>query len=73
SQNLLVGGLIGTVGLGGGYVFRPHLDFKLQRREEAGGADAGSGWMLGVGGDIPVRLLGSELFPKARVYFGALR
>lgn len=73
SQNLIVGGVIGTVDLGGGFVFRPHVDYKLQTREEANGADAGSGWIVAAGGDIPLRLLGAEFFPTARVYFGSIR
>jgi hypothetical protein len=73
-QNLIVAGVMGTVGLGGGFVFRPHLDYKLQSREEADGNLAGSGWLLGVGGDIPLRVFGgNEFFPKARVYFGSIR
>ncbi len=73
SQNLIVGGVIGTVGLGGGFVFRPHVDYKYQTREEADGADAGSGWIMAAGGDIPMRLFGADFFPKARVYFGSIR
>lgn len=73
SQNLIVGGVIGTMALGGGYVFRPHVDVRYQMREEADGNEAGSGWITAVGGDVPVRLLGSEFFPKARVYFGAIQ
>jgi hypothetical protein len=72
-QNLIVGGVMGTVGLGGGFVFRPHIDFKHQTREEAGGDTAGSGWILAAGGDIPLRIFGGyEFFPKARVYFGSI-
>ena len=73
SQNLLVGGVIGTLSLGGGYVFRPHMEYRYQIREEANGNEAGSGWIVAAGGDIPIRLLGSEFFPKARVYFGAIQ
>lgn len=73
SQNLIVGGVIGTMALGGGYVFRPHVDVRYQMREEADGNDVGSGWITAVGGDVPVRFFGSEFFPKARVYFGAIR
>ncbi len=71
-QNLIVAGVIGSVGLGGGFVFRPHVDVKLQTREEADGSTAGSGWIVAAGGDIPFRIFGSEFFPKARVYFGAI-
>lgn len=73
-QNLIIGGVIGSVGLGGGFVFRPHLDFKYQSREEAGGSEAGSGWLVAAGGDIPLRIFGgSEFFPKARVFFGSIQ
>lgn len=72
-QNLIVAGVIGTVGLGGGFVFRPHMDYKYQKREEFDGSQAGSGWILAVGGDIPIRLGGSEFFPKARVLFGSIQ
>lgn len=72
-QNLIVGGIIGTVGIGGGYVFRPHVDYKYQTREETGGSEAGSGWMVAAGGDIPIRIAGTEFFPKARVYFGSIK
>ncbi|MDA0327909.1 MAG: hypothetical protein O2958_02685 [Gemmatimonadetes bacterium] len=73
-QNMIVGGLMGTVGLGGGFVFRPHLDYKMQTREEEDGNEAGSGWILAAGGDIPLRIFGGyDFFPKARVFFGSLQ
>ena len=72
-QNLLLGGLMGTVGLGSGFVFRPHVEFRSQSREEADGNDAGSGWILSGGGDIPLRIFGSEFFPKARVHYGSIK
>ena len=71
-QNLIVAGVIGSVGLGGGFVFRPHVDVKIQSREETDGSTAGSGWMLAAGGDIPFRIFGGEFFPKARVYVGSI-
>lgn len=72
-QNLIIGGVMGTMSLGGGYVFRPHVDYKMQTRTEPDGNEAGSGWMLGAGGDIPMRLFGTEFFPKARVYYGSIQ
>jgi hypothetical protein len=72
-QNLLVGGVMGTVGLGSGFVFRPHVELRNQSREEADGNDAGSGWILAAGGDIPLRIKGSEFFPKARVHYGSIK
>lgn len=73
-QNLIVGGIMGTIGLGGGFVFRPHIDYKYQSRTEADGNDAGTGWILAAGGDIPLRIFGGyDFFPKARVFFGSIR
>jgi hypothetical protein len=73
SQNLVTGGVIGSFDLGGGFVLRPHVDLTLQNREEANGNRVGSGWIVAAGGDVPVRLWGSELFPRARVFFGGMR
>lgn len=72
-QNLFTGGVIGSFDLGGGFVLRPHMDLTLQNREEADGNRMGSGWIVAAGGDVPVRLWGSELFPQTRVFFGAMR
>jgi hypothetical protein len=59
---------------GGGFVFRPHVDFKLQSREDAGASDEGSGWLVAAGGDLPVRIFGSyDFFPKARVILGSIK
>jgi hypothetical protein len=73
-QNLLVAGLVGAVGLGSGFVFRPIVDSRLQSRTEPDGSDTGSGWILGLCGDLPIRLFGrSETFPSARLLLGAIR
>lgn len=73
SQNLIVGGMIGAIALGS-KTFRPQVDFKLQSREEVGGADEGSGWLVSVGGDLPLRLFGSwDFFPRAQVIIGAVK
>ncbi len=74
SQNLVVAGVRGTVGVGGSYVVRPQVDLRLQQREEADGREEGSGWILGVGADFPLRLFGGyDFFPKARVLFGSIQ
>jgi len=79
-QNLALVGLIGAIGVGGGYVFRPHVDFKLQTREDAAGSGvptgggSGSGWIVAAGGDLPVRILGGhDFFPKARALLGSIK
>lgn len=73
SQNLVLGGVTGHVGLGGGFVFRPHIDGRLLTREAEGGSKAGSGWLVGMGGDIPVRVFGHDFFPRARVLLGKMK
>jgi hypothetical protein len=72
-QNLLMGGVTGSVPIGGGYVFRPHIDGRLQSRKGSAGSKVGSAWLVGMGGDIPVRLFGSDFFPKARVLLGKMK
>jgi len=72
TQNLIQAGLVGAIGLGS-KTFRPAVDFKLQAREEAGGADEGSGWLLTAGGDLPLRLFGWDFFPDAKVIFGSVK
>ena len=73
SQNLVVGGVIGAIALGS-RTFRPQVDFKLQDRQEAGGTNEGSGWLMSAGGDIPLRLFGSwDFFPKALVIIGGVK
>lgn len=73
-QNLFLAGLVGAVGLGSGFVFRPIVDLRLQSRTEPDGSDPGSGWILGLGGDLPIRFFSrSEIFPRARVLLGSIR
>ena len=72
-QTLFVAGVVGAIGVGGGFVFRPHVDFRLQDRTEPDGRDEGSGWMLSAGGDFPIRLFGAyDFFPKARLLYGSI-
>ena len=72
-QNLLIGGVTGHVSLGGGFVFRPQVDGRWLTRESDTGSKAGSGWLIGMGGDIPVRLFGHDFFPRARVLLGQMK
>ena len=73
-QNLLIAGVMGTVAIGGGFVLRPHADFKLQSREDPTGSNAGSGWLVAFGGDVPLRIFGGyDFFPKARALLGSIK
>jgi len=72
-QNLALVGVVGAVALGGGFVFRPHVDLKLQTRDNPEGSQGGSGWLVAAGGDLPLRVFGGyDLFPKARVLLGSI-
>ncbi len=73
SQNVFQAGLVGAIALGS-RTFRPTLDLKLQQREEKDGRDEGSGWLVSVGGDLPLRLFSSwDFFPSAEVILGAVK
>jgi hypothetical protein len=73
TQNLLIAGVVGAVGLGSSYVFRPQLDLRLQQRQAVNGVNEGSGWIVGVGGDLPIRLFRAyDFFPKARFLVGSI-
>jgi len=72
-QNMIVAGVVGSLGLGGGFVLRPHLDFRYQMREEWDGSEAGTGWMFAGGFDLPLRVLGTDFFPKSRVFVGRVQ
>lgn len=71
SQNLFAAGVIGALRIGA-FLFRPQVDFRTQHRSESG-SDAGSGWITGFGGDLPVRLFGAyDFFPRFRVVVGSI-
>ncbi len=73
SQNLVVAGVVGAIGVGS-RVFRPQIDFKYQAREEPDGRNEGSGWIMAAGGDLPMRLFGAyDFFPKAKVLWGSIK
>ncbi len=68
-QNIAHVGIAGSIPVGATYRFRPVVDFQLQSQDVPGG----DGWIVGVGGDFPLRLFGPvDVFPRARFLVGAL-
>lgn len=68
-QNLAQIGVAGSIPLGSRYRVRPQVDFQVQTRDEIDG----TAWMLGAGGDVPLRIVGLvDIFPRARVLVGRL-
>lgn len=74
SQNLVSVGLAGAIPLGSTYRLRPTVDLRTQTRDEPDGSTEGSGWVLAVGADFPLRLLGTyDIFPRARFTTGSIK
>ena len=70
-QRLTVTALSGSVPLGSRYRIRPSVRLRVQDREEVDGTTPGSGWLLGIGADLPLRLYGNyDLFPAVRYMTG---
>jgi hypothetical protein len=69
SQNLLIVGVNGSTPLGSTLHIRPSLDLRYQAREEGNG----EGWIIGAGGDLPLKAFGSfDVFPRGKLLFGSL-
>lgn len=74
SQRLWSAGVVGAVGIGRSHVLHPQVDLKLQDRKDPDGITAGSGWMLSVGGDLPLRMgSAQDLIPRIRLLVGAIQ
>lgn len=68
SQNIAQVGVAASIPVGDVHRIRPRLDFQLQSRD-----GPGSGWLTGIGGDFPFRLLTFvDVFPNARFLVGSV-
>ena len=71
-QNLLMAGIGGAVPVGSTVYLHPVVDLRIQDRNDDG-FDAGSGWVLRGGVDLPLRLFTAfDFFPRVRGLFGQL-
>ena len=74
TQNLIFASVNGAIPIGSTLYLRPVLDFRLQDLGSAPGeVDTGGGWIVGGGFDLPLRVLGLELFPRIKVNTGRLK
>jgi len=72
SQNLFMAGIGGAVPVGSTVYIHPMIDLRIQDRDDDG-FDAGSGWILRGGIDLPLRLFTAfDFFPRIRGLFGQL-
>jgi hypothetical protein len=69
SQNLLIAGISGSLRASGSVTIRPTVDVRVQSQARS---VAGDGWLVGGGGDVPIRAGSLDLFPGARVFVGSL-
>ncbi len=69
SQNLSQLGVAGSIPIGSSYRFRPQADIQFQTR----GNTDGTSWILGAGGDFPLRIVGLvDIFPRGKFLYGQL-
>jgi len=72
SQNLFMAGIGGAVPIGSTVYIHPMIDLRIQDRNDDG-FNAGSGWILRGGVDLPLRLFTAfDFFPRVRGLFGQL-
>ncbi len=68
TQNLLIGGIAGSMRVGS-ISLSPSLDARMQTRSLVGG----EGWIVGAGTDVPLRAGRFDITPGARVLYGAIQ
>lgn len=74
TQNLFFASVNGAIPIGSTLYLRPIVDFRFQDMGFASGeVESQGGWIVGGGFDLPVRLLGVDVFPRAKVNYGRLK
>ncbi len=74
TQNLIFASLNGAIPIGSTLYLRPVVDFRFQDLGfESGEVESQGGWIVGGGFDLPVRLLGVDVFPRVKINYGRLK
>jgi hypothetical protein len=69
TQNLLIAGIAGSWRASPAIVLQPILEGRVLSRQDAGG----DGWLLGIGTAVPLRAIGLDIAPGARLSFGSMQ
>ena len=74
TQNLFFASLRGAIPIRSTLYLRPIVDFRLQDLgTPPGEVDVGGNWILGGGFDLPLRVMGLDVFPRVKVNVGRLK
>ena len=74
TQNLFFASLRGAIPIRSTLYLRPIVDFRLQGLgTPPGEVDVGGNWILGGGFDLPLRVMGLDVFPRVKVNVGRLK
>lgn len=74
TQNLLFASLRRAIPIRSTLYLRPIVDFRLQDLGTLPGeVDVGGSWILGGGFDLPLRVMGLDVFPRAKVNVGRIK
>jgi hypothetical protein len=69
TQNMLIGGLVGSVRASRAITFQPVVEARMLSRQDPGG----EGWLVGAGTALPLRTRGLLVTPDLRLNYGGLQ